>query len=145
MSRFLNSQIFMSLYRKSQRSYGKTKGILLPRNYRKIPLVKVIVRKIAYKSLFVQRILPLSPLRYPPDPPRNPGSRGGVVLFALISFLIVQIFSEKVQNVANYLKILFKKVQRTYFSSEKDYFHFSKKDFAFLLNFGRRKFFKNIS
>ena len=31
------------------------------------------------------------------------------MLFALISFLIVQIFSEKVQNVANILKILWKK------------------------------------
>ena len=31
-------------------SYGKTKGILLPRNYLKFPLVKVIVSKIAYKS-----------------------------------------------------------------------------------------------
>ena len=30
---------------------GKTKGILLPRNYLKFPLVKVIVNKIAYKSL----------------------------------------------------------------------------------------------
>ena len=34
---------------------------------------------------------------------------GGVVLFALFSFLFDQIFSEKVQNVANNLKILCKK------------------------------------
>ena len=33
----------------------------------------------------------------------------GVVLFALISFLFDQIFSEKVQNVANNLKIVWKK------------------------------------
>ena len=84
-------------------------------------------------------------MRYPPDPPAETGIPGGVVLFALISFLIVQIFSEKVQNVANYLKILFQKIWRTYFTSEKDYFDFSKKDFAFLLDFGRRKCLENIS
>ena len=32
-------------------SDGKAKGILLPRNYLKFPLVKVTVSKIAYKSL----------------------------------------------------------------------------------------------
>ena len=34
-----------------ERSYGKTKGILLPRNYLKFPLVKGIVNNFAYKSL----------------------------------------------------------------------------------------------
>ena len=34
---------------------------------------------------------------------------GGVMLFALFSFLFDQIFSEKVQNVANNLKIVWKK------------------------------------
>ena len=29
---------------------GKTKGILLPRNYLKFPLVKVVVSKIAYHA-----------------------------------------------------------------------------------------------
>ena len=38
-----------------QRSCGKTKCILLPRNYLKFPLVKVIVRKIAYKSLITTK------------------------------------------------------------------------------------------
>ena len=34
-----------------QRSYGKMKDILLPLNYLKFPLVKIIERKIACKSL----------------------------------------------------------------------------------------------
>ena len=46
-------------------------------------------------------------MRYPPDPPGIPHS-GGVMLFVLTSFLIHQIFSEKVQNVVNTLKILCK-------------------------------------
>ena len=37
------------------RSYGKTKGILLPRNYFKFPLVKVIVSKCAYKSFITTK------------------------------------------------------------------------------------------
>ena len=61
------------------------------------------------KLPLVQRVLPLSPLRYPPEPPRRKGVSGGVVLFALISFKIVQFFSEKLQNVANTLKNLWKK------------------------------------
>ena len=32
--------------------YGKTKGILLPRNYLKFPLLKVIVSEIAFLSVF---------------------------------------------------------------------------------------------
>ena len=36
---------------RGSRLYGKTKGILLPRNYLEFPLVKVKVSKFAYKSL----------------------------------------------------------------------------------------------
>jgi len=53
----------------------------------------------------------LKSVEVPPRPPPRKGvSGGGVMLFALFSFLIVQIFSEKVQNVANVLKILWKKI-----------------------------------
>ena len=51
----------------------------------------------------------------PPDPPPKKKNVGffwggrGVVLFALFSFIFDQIFSEKVQNVANNLKIVWKK------------------------------------
>ena len=38
-----------------QRSYGKTKVILLSRNYFKFPLVKIIIRKIVYKSLITTK------------------------------------------------------------------------------------------
>ena len=38
-----------------QRSYGKTKVILLSRNYFKFRLVKVIIRKIAYKSIITTK------------------------------------------------------------------------------------------
>ena len=37
---------------KSRKSNGKKKGILLPRNYLKFPLVKVIINKIAFRRVF---------------------------------------------------------------------------------------------
>ena len=51
----------------------------------------------------------LKSVEVPPDPPPERGFLGGVVLFALISFKIVQFFSEKLKNVANTLKNLWKK------------------------------------
>ena len=52
----------------------------------------------------------LKSVEVPPwPPPPETAFLGGVMLFALFSFLIVQIFSEKVQNVANILKIRWKK------------------------------------
>ena len=47
----------------------------------------------------------LKSVEVPPDSaPQNHRFGGEVMLFALISFLITQIFSEKEQNVANILK-----------------------------------------
>ena len=80
--------IFTDFQRKIQGPYQKMKRILPPRNCR-----------LAFTSL--------KSVEIPPCPLRNPTS-GGVMLFAQSSFLIHQIFSEKVQNVANTLKILCK-------------------------------------
>ena len=58
--------------------------------------------RLAHTSLKSVEVPPR--IEYPPDL----GSLGGVMLFALTFFLIHQISSEKLQNVANTLKILCK-------------------------------------
>ena len=47
--------MFRRLYREMESSYGKTKDILLPCNYARVTLVKVIISKIAYKRFITTK------------------------------------------------------------------------------------------
>ena len=102
-------------------------GILIPKN----------TLHLAHTSL-KSDLVTLDP------PPKKNAIFWGVVLVALFSFIFDQISSEKVQNVANILKILWKKSSDHIYDLGIKKSIFIKKMLAFWRNFRLVKFEKKI-